>query len=148
MKYKMALSKLSEEVQCELLEVICDICLYPICYKRLVLDDYNIDTKYLKECFMVHWKITDEEFNTKFPTGIPEFRADENLFSAYIQFMLDKNYPEHDEYLHTVDDIYMLLQKIESEYIWIEEVEIITSLGLNDNIFRHPLVVVGGVMFD
>jgi hypothetical protein len=148
----MALSKLSEEVQCELLWVICNICICESAYKELVQVDYNIDKLYLKKCFMIYWSITDEEFNAKFPIGIPDFKADEHLFESYMQFMLDKNYPERDEYLHTVDEIYMTLQTIyeneETDGIWIEDVEIRTSIDLNDSIFKHPTVILGGIMLD
>lgn len=148
----MALSNLSEEVQYELLQVICNICMSEFAYKELVPIDYNINIIYLKKCFMSYWKITDEEFNDKFPMGIPKFKADDHLFDTYIQFMIDKNYPERDEYLHTLDEIYMMFRALyeteASEEIWIERVEIRTSMDLSGNIFRHPTVILGGIMLD
>lgn len=143
----MALECLSDELKIELLKVLSKICLNETEYNKLVVVDYTINRVYLTEYFIKHWKITDEEFNTKFPIGIPEFNADSLLFKHYIDLVKEKNYPEFDEYVNTLDELRMAIHNSESEQIWIESVEMTFGTDKYNNPYRFPVIYIGGFVY-
>jgi hypothetical protein len=144
----MALTILPEDVQIELLEVLANICLSKSMYNKLVPVDYNVNVDVLKGFFIIYYKITDEEFEAKFPTGIPAFKADTRLFTNYIQIFKDKNFPEFDDYVESLDEMYISILNTESNGIWIEDVVMSTSYDSDNNPFKMPIVYLGGVVVE
>ena len=140
----MALEGLSEDVKIEVLKVLSKICLNKFKYNKLVNIDYTINKVYLTEYFIKHWKLTNEEFNTKFPIGIPEFKANSLLFKLYIQVNKEKNYPEFDEYVNTLDELWLSINNTESEQIWIESIEMLFGTDKYNNLYTFPVIYIGG----